>query len=292
VDWLYEQGGMNTSDSVQIEPFMAETGIDLQTAFNLVRDAAERHLVLNRRAMSSPSAVLTPAGVRVAQERQHMRTDPALRAAAARTGLLRWLYEQEHIEVHTPIVAGILDSGHATFAGARLTAAEIDRAAQYLHEKKLIRGIPTAETRGPVGASLTTEGVDCVEQHGGNVTDYLNQRDRASNTFNIGTFNNAGATAFGGDANQHITSGVDPAAMASFVQTLLPELPKLPLDNDGQAGSWDALREAQQELARPEPDQGRISAAFQKFVGYISDAGKPALTALLVALARQQGLTP
>jgi hypothetical protein len=70
------------------------------------------------------------------------------------------------------------------------------------------------------------------------------------------------------------SSGVDPAAMAAFVQTLLRELPGLPLDARGQVASRAALKDMQRERGRADPDQGRISAALERFAGYLGKAGR------------------
>lgn len=291
LEWLYEQGGTSTTVGIEVAPFMVATGIDLAAALSLVGDAAERGLARDWSGMGSPCAVLTLGGIRAAQERQRIRADPPRRAAAARTGLLRWLYEQEHVGARMPVIADVLATDHATLLGARLSDTEIDRAAQYLTDKKLINGGPTAQTQGPVRVSLTSEGRDCIEHHGGNVTGYLNDRDRAGQTYNIGTFNNTGAAAFGGgDAHQQVSA--DLAVIAAFAQMLLARLPGLPMDDEHQAATRMVLGELQQELDQPDPEGGRITRALGRVVEYVTDAGKPALTALLLALAQQHGLPP
>jgi hypothetical protein len=211
------------------------------------------------------------------------------RAAAARAAVLRWLYEQEQAGVTMPAVAGVLDTDYATFAGGQLTDSDIDRAARYLSDKGLIEGSRTAGSDGPVDASLTSDGRDCFEKHGGKVADCLNEQSgHATHDYHINTIHNVGAIAIGGgDAYQQTT---DLAAVAAFTQGLLNQLGTLPMNQDQRAATQAAADELRSELERPEPESKRISSALSRLVNCIIDAGKPAITALLLALARHYGL--
>ena len=293
LDWLYTQSGGKTSESVDVGPFITEVGIDPGTAYDLVRDGADRGLMRDDSTFDSPCAALTLDGVQAAEERYRRRAEPTKRAAAGRAGLLRWLYDQQLAGVYMPVVADVLDTTLAVFVGERLTAFEIDRAAKYLTDKGLIKGVTVAEYDGPVRASLTSDGLDCIENYGGDVAGSLDDRaGRAgTQTYNIGTFNNTGAVALGGgDAHQQVTD--DAAMVVAFTQALLRQLGALPMDKDHRLAIQTAVEELRHELDQPDPEGGRISRALSRVVGYITDAGKPALTALLLALAQQHGLPP
>lgn len=292
LDWLWTQSGGKISISIDVTPFLTEAGIDLATAFNLVSDGAARGLMLDWSTMGQPCAALTLDGVHAVEEQRRLRTNPARRAAAARTGLLRSLFDQENAGVHMPVVAGVLDTNYARFAGDRLTSIEIDRASKYLSDKGLIEGVTVDQYDGPVRASLTSDGLDCIENHGGDVASYLNDRaGSVTHTYNINTLNNTGAvTLGGGDAHQQTT--VDAATIAAFTDALLNRLGTLPMDENHRSATQTAAEELRHELDRPNPKPERISGALGKVVGYITDAGKPVVTALLLALAQHYGLPP
>lgn len=100
---------------------------------------------------------------------------------------------------------------------------------------------------------------------------------------------NAGAIALGGgDAHQQTT--VDPVTIAAFTEALLNRLGTLPMDENQRSATHAATEELRSELDRPDPEADRISSALSRVVGFITDAGKPVLTALLLALAQQHGL--
>jgi hypothetical protein len=219
------------------------------------------------------------------------RTDPALRNVAARNTLLRWLYEQDSQGMRYPLISNILLTDYANFEGDRLTADEFNQAAEYLKQKGLIKGASSAYSQAPARPRITDMGQDCVEHYGGDVREFLRSQAQTgpSITNNIGTVHNSGAMAIGStDVTQHVTGNIDPAAMAAFVQVLLKELPHLQLPDEDKARS--ELQAIQHEATQPNPARGRITAALGRFAGYLSDAGKPVMTAFLVLIAQHFGM--
>ena len=57
--------------------------------------------------------------------------------------------------------------------GTRFSDLEIQHAAEYLSNRQLIKGVGTVQTRGPLRAEITTEGIDCVTDWESNVAEYL-----------------------------------------------------------------------------------------------------------------------
>lgn len=286
LDWLYARSGGTTTTEVDVEAFTTEAGIDRDTGYELVRDGVERGLMRDESSFDSPTARLTFDGLQAAEKLRQRWADPVWRSAAARTGLLRWLDSQERAGLHMPVVLDVLDSDFVAFAGQPLTTREIDRAAEYLSDKGLIEGPIVDQAAGPVRARLTAEGLDCVENHGGNVAEYFKDQTAHRDVYNIGTLNNSGAIAFGGgDARQQIV-----ADAATIAQTLLRHLDSLEMTEDHRAETRTAAEELQSELDRSDKDAGRISKALGKVVGYVTDAGQPVITALLLSWAHHLGL--
>ncbi|MEU8186739.1 hypothetical protein [Micromonospora carbonacea] len=289
LEWIYAKAGGSQDEVVTLGDFMAEEGISLGATLGLVRELASLGLVNDASGMANPSAFLTPTGAQEVQGRMKRRGDPVLRRAAARNGLLRWFYKQDVNGIHMPVTGKVLDAEESLFEGERLTADEIDQAAEFLAGRGLIKGAGSFGSRGPVRAKITPEGQDCVEHNGGDVSDYLRERrtGAASISTHIGTINSSGALAVGStEVSQNVTMGTDPAALAEFARTLMAELRELPLPAD----TAEEARSALQEVAEAGEDTAKAATAFRRFVGYLVDAGKPMVTAAFMIAARQYGL--
>ncbi|MFV2022889.1 hypothetical protein [Micromonospora sp. LOL_023] len=176
-----------------------------------------------------------------------------------------------------------------------MTEDDIDRAAAYLHEQDFIKGVRTAQTRGPVRVELTSKGEDCVEQYGGNVTAYKQggQGRGDTATFNFGPIINNGTMAVASEGfTQNTTVGVDQAGVAKLVQTLLDGLDKLQLTDEARTSARAELEAVQQEVQQPQPNTGRVTAGIGRAVNYFMEAGKPVVTAAFMLIASGFGLPP
>ncbi|KXK59264.1 hypothetical protein AWW66_25275 [Micromonospora rosaria] len=287
--WLVDQ----TSQPDEVVDVSAYQGTDL--GYELVEACADRGWVKGLSTFGGPAAVITLAGRHVAEQYRRDLTDPVKRAATARTGLLRWLYAQQAAGAHYPVTTHVLQSEESMYLGERLTEDDIDRAAAYLYEQGFIKGVRTAQTRGPVRVALTSKGEDCVEQYGGNVTAYQQggQGRGNTNTFNFGPIINNGTMAVASEGfTQNTTVGVDQAGVAKLVQTLLDGLDKLQLTDEARTSARAELEAVQQEVQQPQPNTGRVTAGIGRAVNYFMEAGKPVVTAAFMLIASGYGLPP
>jgi hypothetical protein len=147
---------------------------------------------------------------------------------------------------HLPIKALFVFADESYYEGDQFTVTEIDRAAAYLADKGLIKGATVDQELGPVRASVTPDGLDCIEQHGGDVRAYLKTNSGvASMTTNIGTFNNSGNAAIASTGvTQHFT-GADVAGIAEFARVLLAGIDGLGVED---ADLKEQLRAALEEI--------------------------------------------
>lgn len=294
MDWIYEQSGGSFSKSVSAEPFAESRGFDDTRLLSLVRECAELGWLKDCSAMGDVAAFMLHGGARVVEERRSRRNNPTFRAAAARNGLLLWFYGQALADVHMPVTEHVLKSEESMFEGARLTAREIDRAADHLAKKGLIKGTRVAQLDGPVRAAITSAGEDCVEHFGGDVAAWSQAQARGGTTVtnSIGTLNNHGGAVAVGSTNvdQKAHVGVQADDLVRLVQALMAELPKLGLAPDAEESARDALEEAGREAAQPEPDTSRVMGAFSRFTGYLANAGQPVVTLAFLTLAGHLGL--
>lgn len=120
--------------------------------------------------------MLTPAGLDDARGRIARRADTAARNREARNGLLRYLYEAHQANGAFAATADVLLTEHSLFEGWPFDVHEIEQPAEYLESRCLIKGLETAQSRGPLRARITADGIDCVEEAGGDVQHYLRPR--------------------------------------------------------------------------------------------------------------------
>lgn len=258
LEWIYEHSGGNPLGEVDLRDFACEHDLTEDQAWGLLRYSKGKGAVDDRHStMGRPAANLTPYGTEVMEERRRHRASPVARSRAARRGLLVWLWTQKDQGVNYPVVAKVLEAPESVFEGARLTTDDIDRAAAYLQEKGLIRGIGVDESRGPIRAEITAEGQDCVEHFDGDAGAYGRRNSGATyNTY----LPNAQGVIVGEQQNftQNNTAGVDPRAfiqLAGYVGQVsatlgLPEEERLELERVAQ-GLHD-------EATSQSPERGRL----------------------------------
>lgn len=184
MDWAYDQAAGRFHEIVHVTPFAEAHDVDTGTAFTLVRACRDMGLARDESTFGGAALQLTPAGISAVLARRRRRDDPALRAAAARSGLLRWLYRQELAGVRRAWPKQFADTDDAMYEGSRLSSIEIDHAAEYLAAKGLIDGTKVYGGQGLERAAITVDGRDCVTNWGGDVSGYLRGQQHAATTYN------------------------------------------------------------------------------------------------------------
>jgi hypothetical protein len=273
VEWVHEQTAADATEYVSITAFGELHGLDEEQSFRLLLACKSWGLLSDRYAtMGDPAANLTPRGLQWVQERQRRRADPRARSAAARKGLLIWLWEQKNDGVGYPVVESVLQSPHSLFEGERLTPEEIDRAGAYLLSKALITGISTGQTEGPVRAEITAEGQDCVEHFEGDVSAYERRNSSGNTTFNIGE-NTGNIAANSRDFTMNATTnkdGIDPAAVVMLARALRQAAPALELPEDDALEFTQLATRLETEAANGSPDPRRLQRWGGSIVGILN----------------------
>lgn len=261
VEWVHDQTAADETEYVTLTAFGELHGLNKQQCFRLLMACKDWGLVSDHYAtLGDPAANLTPRGLQWVQERRRRRADPRARSAAARKGLLTWLWEQKNNGVGYPNVENIVQSPHSLFEGEQLTAEEIDRASAYLLSRKLITGTPTGQTEGPVRAEITAEGQDCVEHFEGDVSAYERRNRSGNTTFNIGE-NTGNIAANSRDFTMNATTnkdGIDPAAVVMLARALRQAAPTLELPEEDAHEFTQLATRLETEAATASPDPGRL----------------------------------
>lgn len=279
IDWIYEHGGTTPGAVVSIVEFGKVAGLDTPGVFQLLNFCTEQGLVdRGRSTMGIPRAVLTPYGMEQASSRQERRQDPAQRARACRTELLRWYYRQRLAGVGYQLTNQFAEDPAAAYEGSALLPTEIEDAAEYLADKVLIKGTDGHQVRGPVRAEITTEGIDCVVDWDGDVAEYLRDRRGYGPTYNGPVihgnadrsqfaYGNRDVTQFL-NSDERVTAGFE--ALADAVASLLAYAPTLGLTADDRTDVEAVAAEILAEVRQPRPAPSRIrraAAALRGFLG-------------------------
>jgi hypothetical protein len=204
--------------------------------------------------------------------RRRRRDDPALRAAAARSGLLRWMYHQHIDGVNMPHPSRFASSPEANFEGGPFTDVEIGRAAEYLAKRELIKGPGAFGSTGPLLANINPDGMDCVVDWSADVSAYLRRQETATNT---STYH---GPVFHGDVNgaqlawnnnsvtqnnnriEQVAPGYE--ALAKAMTEVMSLVPGMNLSVEGHEDVEAASNEIVAEIVRDEPRPGPIRRAL------------------------------
>jgi hypothetical protein len=260
VEWVYDHADSQLGD-VDFSEFSQMYDLDIHASFALLRYCKERGLLDDKfSTLGGPAANMTLAGIQWVEERKRRRNDPTLRVSAARKGLLVWLWKQKQSGAQYPIVEKFLDFDESVFEGDRLQADEVDRAAAYLEEKGLIKGVKVAERQGPVRAETTSRGDDCVERFGGDVTEFERHDMAGGTVFNIHGDNTGNIAANSRDVtmNAKTVKGIDMAAIVMFARALRQAAPMLGLSDDDASELVETADRIEQEASSDDPDLNRL----------------------------------
>lgn len=116
--YVYDRSGGNSTESVEILDYAEIIGLDMDGAFTIVWACRDAGLGQDTSGGGNPCMSITAAGLDYVRKMRERRDDPALRAAACRTGLLRWLYRQHIAAVHMPVTEEFARTAEATTKAA------------------------------------------------------------------------------------------------------------------------------------------------------------------------------
>jgi DNA-binding MarR family transcriptional regulator len=263
-------------------------------ALDLTRALDNIGLVKQCNSHDGPAAWLADGGREAVTKIRAHRSDPANRAAAARKAVLAHTYEaklnrNEHPDAAS---AATCTRGHGEFLADPLSRAEILAAVDYLEQKGLLTvGIRNADGKAQ-WVSITASGEDCMEQHEGDVSEYLRQQRAAAATYNnnIGSISGGSGIQIGNvQATQHVNVGLDPAALREFVDMLRPQLGQF---GDAEPEARAALDEVAEEAKSARPNQGRVVKALTKVAEMAVPVGARLVAEVVKYKLQEWGVLP
>jgi hypothetical protein len=218
LDWI--ANNQEPSQCVPVIGFYGDTG-DINRAFADLTELENAGLVNFTKTLGSLAAVqarITSAGRAKVGEWKELRGNRSLRQWACRSALINWLYKVNAVgspRKQQPWAGFLTDAG-SLYYGFQFTLSDIDDASGWLKRNRLIGGVDTAQTYGPVKAYLTDAGESCADDFNGDVRAY---RDAMSQTspgnsvsFTVGGNLNAGQMQVaGGDGAPQTISVIQTA---------------------------------------------------------------------------------
>jgi hypothetical protein len=100
----------------------------------------------------------------------------------------------------------------------------------------------------------------------------------------------AGQFNTGDNSVQVSRHGFDGEALKAFVTLMSRELGDIALSEEQQSGAQAALAEIDELASSEQADPGKVRTAFERFVSFLAQAGRPALTAAFMTLALHLGV--
>lgn len=274
-------------------PFLVgECGLSEVAAIDLVTSLDDWGLVKEQITGGRTAAALDADGREAVRRIRAHRGDPAVRAAVARDALVKFLYQVEQGRPGMPAdPVEVVSSDLGEFLGSRLTKDEVVREVAYLARKGLVEVLVVKASGQPASVRLTDLGRDCVDQFGGDVAEFLQEREGGRTVYNtkIDSISGGNGIAVGGQVTQHVTVGVDAAGLRELVASVLPMLNRLGGVDSVAAVALDELA-VQAQVERPEP--GRVRQALGQVLDVAKQVGAGALVVYLEYKAREWGFMP
>lgn len=286
LDWIYEQttgdyaSGIpdvrHFADVEELPPDSVEDDARVLEQQGLLRFGPARLAGLG-------TVYITEAGRRVVEERGQRRADRARRRQACRDAFLAWLDAQPRSSTETVPVDEFLRDNRSSYEGEQFELDEVASATSYLLDRGMISGVEVEEFAGPVRASITAVGMDCMEA-GGSVADYIN-RDYLTAGPSFHTHFNApitGQVGVGTNVNQTQHQGID----GSTLERLLADVREVAETIDPTEAAYlltyvDTLRA---EAVAEQPDPALIQGSSARLKQIAAKVGNPALSASVSAL--------
>ncbi|MEU3787727.1 hypothetical protein [Streptomyces sp900129855] len=285
VEWVYDRTRADPLGGVPITEFGQSYGLTENQTYQLLQFCKGQRFLDDRHTThDGPEANLTPRGLEWMEERRRRRADPAARAAAARKGLLVWLWHRKHDDILLPAVADVLNDPLSLFEGERLTDRDIDRASAYLSAKGLIKGDRNASSDGPVQAEITAEGEDCVDNYQGDIGAYERRNTGGNTTIHIEqNTGNIAANSRDFTLNATTHSGVDLAQVVMAARALRQAVPILGLPEDDAAEITQLATRMEEEATSINPDPSRLQRWGAQTLAVLSPVASGALGSVLAA---------
>lgn len=258
LEWLYDNSGQGWTEIPGIDSYLETHEISKDSGYVLVDYLADRGLVKSLHTLGGPDGVITLEGVAFVQRARVERRKH--RIPALRTRMLLWLDEHERSGSHPVDWSSFLVGPDVNYDGDPYTEPEVAREADYLKRHSLINAFEAWGARpGWSRPTLTPAARDCITDHGGNVSDYLNRGNSAASITNITMSDNSGNfVVASNEVVQNVNNGFDARALLDFAGFVRQVSPTLGLTQDKQTELNSVAADLHAAASSPTPEPGRL----------------------------------
>jgi hypothetical protein len=298
LDWLYDVGSERPSEQAKVVDFLGDDEPDHQTETvwrGILRELDSDGLIRLAETMGfgGTSATLTGAGRGDVEARRKRRQNPARRNAAGRDAVVRWVYAHPKAPDLSPMVT----DPDSFYEGQPFDLPDFDAALKYLLAKGLVTGQDVAEFV-LLHAELTDKGIDCAENFGGSVSDYLRRSEDGGGTTNVNFHGPvSGAIALGNrDVTQTVTStGIAADELVVLVRAIAEAVSVLGLSEEDASTIASDAQIIEGELVHEKPDAGVVRTFMGRILAKLGNAAASSalalvLTAYVKELMRKVGI--
>ena len=237
---------------------------------------------------------LTGAGRVWVESLRARRADPVRRNRAIRDLIVRFLYAQpDHAAIS---LEPMCDDSAYFYEGQTLTIGELNRQGKYLMEAGLITAILAFGNPSPcLRPSLTSQGIECVEEFGGSVSQYRNRAhpggSHTHNNLTIGG-NVSGNVAMDAQGLTQMvrTDGMPINDLTALVQRILDTVDTLGLDRAQADRVRGQAAKLADELQEDDQDPGTVKKILNRILPVLAVAANTA-EALGLGTAIKEAIT-
>ncbi len=285
LDWLAKKP--LTNSFISIEPFVADNNLPPFSIWPLRDYLTNRGLVRDASGLNSVDVAITSEGLAFISEVRTQRSDPTNRAQHLRKFMLRWLYEKSPNEPPHDWSAFYTD-WRFFYLGESYTSDEVAREAEYLSDRGLISGLAIEEA-GPASIypRLTSDGRDCVTEHGGNVSTFLNRHQPANNTNVYMTGVQGNTVIASNNVVQNVEGGLDMRAMLDFAGFVRQVASTLGLADEERENMTSAAEALHEDASSSSPEPGRLRRLINSIMEGLTKAAPTVVSSTAIQMGEQ-----
>ncbi|WP_157995967.1 hypothetical protein [Thermomonospora amylolytica] len=223
--------------------------------------------------------VLTSRGRRDVAERRERRSELRFRRLICRRNLLRWIYDSSVMNDSQAVsLEEFRGSLWGTVEGDPLTSDEVLEAKEYLEDQGFI-------VEG--GLILSDKGISCVEDYGGQVSDYVAGQQAGGTSF-VNHFHAAIGNMQMAQGNRDVqqnqtVDGLDTQALSVLARALEEAAPVLGANEATQAEVAQVAIQLREAVEEGEPNPERIRGILGWGKRILENTAGSALATVLLA---------
>lgn len=244
-----------------------------------------RNLIETAETFDGYAACINADGRAFLEEARSIRRDPSVRIPALRRGMLLWLYTQEEAGRRPSGWNEFLRSSESLFYGDHFTTEQVKRQAEYLYDSGLIDGVDKLiGGKGSQSPRLTSQGIDCVVDFGGNVSDYLKP---SAGLAGIHVSDVNGNVVFGNHNKVQYTSALDTSQVLKFAGLVRQTLPVLGLPPENANRIAEQAQELHEAAQVEEPDPSWMRKLLDTVMTGLAGAASTVTKELVLAAGKE-----